>query len=100
LAHIYRGSSRLNEANTNTWHGLSVPGHTGSHTDLDSTPSFLHMEILDDTGSTASTDITFTLKCTTAGADTIYTNRVSNSNPGRLYYETGTSEITIMEIGA
>lgn len=98
VAHIYRGSSRVNEANTNSYHGLSMPTESGNPVDKDSTPQIMYVETLDETGSTAGTAITYTLKYS-AASGTLWTNRCF-ANSGALHYETGISEIIIMEIGA
>ena len=98
VAHIYRDASRLNEPNTNSWHGLSLNGLSGNYSDNDSTPCVMYVESLDKTGSTAGTAITYTLKYS-AYSGTLWTNRTF-FNSGAIHYETGTSEIIIMEIGA
>lgn len=101
VAHVYRGSSRINEANTNLYHGLSISAQSGNHSDIDSTPQILHLKTLDTTGSTAGTSITYTLKYSSAATSgTMYTNRVASSSYGSTHYETGVSEIIITEIGA
>jgi len=100
VAHIYRDSSRINEANTNLYHGLSLSAQSGTTSDLDSTPQIMHLQTLDETGSTAGTSITYTLKYSSAGTGSMYTNRVASSSYGSTHYETGVSEIIITEIGA
>jgi len=101
VAHVYRGSSRINEASTSVYHGLSMPTQTGNHGDIDSTPQIMYLQTLDTTGSTAGTSITYTLKYSSAvTSGTMYTNRVYSGYYGGTHYETGVSEIIITEIGA
>jgi len=98
VAHIHRGSSRINEANTNNYHGLSMP--TQSHPageNNDSTPEILTLSTLDTTGSTTGTSITFKLMFSHQSTRTMWTNRCFGTGASS---ETGVSEMIITEIGA
>ena len=97
VAHIHRNGSRINEASTLNYHGLSIPTQTYISGNNDSTPEILTLSTLDQTGSTAGTPIAYKLMFSSSATRTLWTNRcfgtVGNS------YETGISEIIITEIG-
>ena len=98
VAHIHRNGSRINEASTLDYHGLSMPTRTYSTAgNNDSTPEILTLSTLDQTGSTAGTPIVYKLMFS-AATRTLWTNRCYGTP--RQYYETGISEIIITEIGA
>ena len=99
VAHICRNSARINEANTLNYHGLSMSTQTyGAGNNNDSTPDILTLTTLDTTGSTAGTAITYELKFSGPGSNTVWTNRCFGAPQNG--YETGISEIIITEIGA
>lgn len=93
VAHIYRNGVRINETNTTNVHGLAMATQSyGSATNDDSTPEILTLFTLDETGSTAGTQITYKLMFSADGNRTCWTNRCFNS-----IAETGVSEIIITE---
>jgi len=99
VAHIHRDGSRINEANTLNYHGLSMATQTdGGGVDNDSTPEILTLSTLDKTGSTIGTSINFKLMFSGNTNCTMWTNRCFGAPANR--YETGISEIIITEIGA
>jgi hypothetical protein len=98
-AHVHRNGARINEANSSNNHGLSMVTLTyGAGSNNDSTPEMLTLSTLDTTGSTAGVAITYALRFSAASSNTMWTNRCFG--PLVNYYETGVSEIIIMEIGA
>jgi hypothetical protein len=103
VAHIYRGTSRVNEGgNTTANFGLSMAAPT-LMTDFDSTPDILTLETFDTTaGTVAGTPITYTLKFSVTEENVqLWTNRVAVTDDGwgTSQRETGVSEIIIMEVG-
>ena len=99
VAHIHRAGARINEANTLSYHGLSMATQShGSGVNNESTPEILTISTLDETGSTAGVPITYGLKFSGATNQGMYTNRCANAPA--IINETGISEIIIMEIGA
>jgi len=99
VAHIHRDGSRINEANTLNYHGLSMATQTyGVAANNDSTPEILTLSTLDKTGSTAGVPINFKLMFSSYTNFTMWTNRCFGAAGNA--YETGISEIIITEIGA
>jgi len=99
VAHIHRDGSRINEANTLNYHGLSMATQTyGGGANNDSTPEILTLSTLDKTGSTIGTSINFKLMFSGRASYTMWTNRCFAA-PANAH-ETGISEIIITEIGA
>lgn len=97
---IHRDGSRINSPGTNGWQGLAVPKLSYYASDFNSTMEGTSFMLLDTTGSTAGTSITYRLVWSTNGtAFTIYTNRTAGST-GANSHEATSSEIIISEIKA
>lgn len=100
LFNIHRDGSRINAPGTNNWQGLAIPTITYHAGDFNSTMEGAYFMLLDTTGSTAGTAITYRLVwCTNGTTYTIYTNRTAGST-GSNSYEATSSEIIISEIKA
>jgi len=101
IQRVVSGAStvRVNAPGTDKWQGLF--GFEGPGADDDSTPNSCTFQTLDETGSTAGTDITFRLVACCSSASTsnsIYTNKTATGASGQSGYERFSSEIIITEI--
>jgi hypothetical protein len=97
--HIHRNGARINEASSVNYHGLSMAtqSYEGESNDA-STPEILTLSTLDTTGSTAGVAIIYALRFSGNTNITLWTNRCFTAPVNE--YESGVSEIIIMEIGA
>jgi len=97
---LQRGGTRINTTSNDAWHGLSMPCVTYSAVNnFSSTPEIMYLQTVDSTGSTAGSAITYTLVATSDASETLYTNR-SASFSGQNAYESGISELQVVEISA
>jgi len=104
MALMYRDSASINSAAAGTSSGINVKGlsmatHTFNSAVNDATtPELMHLDTLDKTGSTAGTEIDYTLKWIAQGSYTQHTNITFTQSGGDTSWEEGVSEIIIMEI--
>lgn len=79
---------------TENWFGLTMPALSYASTaDNNSTPEMVNLFTVDDAGSTAGTPITYRITGQGSSAFTYWINRCFSTA-----YETGTSELIIVEI--
>jgi len=100
---ITRNGSNVNAPNTDEHGGIQAPNISYMGDNNDSTAEGVFTSILDTTGSTAGTAITYELTLSNNRvASTVYTNRQYNASSvsGTTSYENYSCEIIIMEIGA
>ena len=97
---LQRDGTRINTTSNDLYHGLSIPCiNYGAANNFSSTPEIMYLQTVDSTGSTVGSAITYTLVATSDASETLYTNR-SQGSAGSNAYESGISELQVVEISA